>query len=68
MLLGLAASVSDLSMDTVKKAIDSTPTKKAWRWIQEKVGKSVHARRKEFNKIVKKEEQKPAEKSCAIYG
>ncbi len=68
MLLGLAASVSDLSMDTVKKAIDSTPTKKVWRWIQEKVGKSVHARRKEFNKIVKKEEQKAAENSCAIYG
>ena len=68
MLLGLAASVSDLSMDTVKKAIDSTPTKKVWNWIQEKVGKSVHARRKEFNKIVEEEEQKLAENSCAIYG
>ncbi len=68
MLLGLAASVSDLGMDTVKKAIDSTPTKKVWHWIREKVGKSVHARRKEFNKMVEEEEQKQAENTCAIYG
>ena len=66
MLLGLAASVSDLNVETVKNAIDSIPTKKVWRWIQDNVGKSVHARRKEFNKIVKKEEQKLAEFSCAV--
>ncbi len=58
MLPGLSAALSDFSMDTVKKAIDSTPTKKVWRWIKEKVGKSVHAKRKEFHKIAREEEQK----------
>ncbi len=66
MILGLAASVSDLSMDTVKKAINSTSTKKVWSWIKENVGKSVHARRKEFHKIVKQEEQKLAENFVSI--
>ena len=68
MLLGLAASVSDLSMDTVKKAIDSTPTKKVWRWIKEKLGQSVHAQRKEFHKIAREEEQKSAEFLCPNMG
>ena len=66
MILGLAASVSDLSMDTVKKAINSTSTKKVWCWIKENVGKSVHARRKNFHKIVKEEEQKLAENFVSI--
>lgn len=56
-LLGLAASVSDLTMETIKDAIDSTPTKKVWHWIKEHIGKSVHSQRKEFNKITKEMEQ-----------
>jgi hypothetical protein len=64
MLLGLSAALSDLSMDTVKIAIDSTPTKKVWRWIKENLGKSVHAKRKEFHKIAREEEQKSAKNLC----
>lgn len=37
MLLGLAASVSDFSMDTVQKAISTVSTKKVWHWVKDKV-------------------------------
>jgi hypothetical protein len=65
MLLGLAASVSEFSMETVKNAIDSTPTKKVWRWVKEKVGESVHSQRKAFHFDAKNQEQKLADKLCA---
>lgn len=58
MLLGLAASVSDFSMETVEKAIACVSTKKLWNWISDNVGKSVFSKRKEINKIVKEQEQK----------
>ncbi len=58
MLLGLAASVSDFSRETVEKAIACVSTKKVWNWISENVGKSVFSKRKEINKIVKELEQK----------
>jgi hypothetical protein len=61
MLLGLAASVSDLTIETVKEAIDSTPTKKVWHWIRKNIGKSVHAQRKDFNNIARDLEQIPEE-------
>ena len=67
MLLGMAALVSDLSMETVQNAIDSVPTKKVWNWIKENIGKSVFSQRKEFNKIAKKEEQKWDDKLCTIH-
>jgi hypothetical protein len=66
MLLGLSASVSDLTMETVKDAIDSTPTKNVWRWIKENIGKSVHSQRKEFNKIAEEMEQKRDENLCTV--
>lgn len=66
MILGLAASVSDFSMETVKRAIESTSTKSVWRWIKEKVGKSVYSKRKEFRKIARNQEQKSTEFSCTV--
>ena len=65
MILGLAASVSDFSMDTVRRAMESTSTKSVWKWIKKKVGKSVYSERKEFRKIAGNQEQKLAEFSCA---
>lgn len=66
MLLGMAASVSDLSMETVQKAIDTISTQKVWRWIKENIAKSVNSQRKEFNKIAKEEEQKRDDKLCIV--
>jgi hypothetical protein len=54
MLLGLAASVSDFSMDTVQKAIGTVSTKNVWQWVKDKVGKSVYSKRKAIYEIIKK--------------
>ena len=51
MILGLAAAVSDFDMDTTGAAIASTPTKKVWEWVKNKIGNSVYSQRKEFRKI-----------------
>ena len=66
MVLGLAASVSDFSLETVRIAIESTSTKSVWRWIKEKVGKSVYSERREFRKIARNQEQKQAEFLCTV--
>ncbi len=65
-ILGLAAAVSDFGMDTISAAIDSTPTKKVWKWVSDKIGSSVYSKRKEFRKIARSQEQKSAEKLCAV--
>jgi len=57
MLLGLAASVSDFSMDTVQKAITFVSTKKVWQWVKDNVGKSVYSKRIEIHKSIKSMEQ-----------
>ena len=41
MILGLAAAVSDFDMDMIGEAIASTPTKKVWEWVKNKIGNSV---------------------------
>lgn len=64
MLLGLAASVSDFSMDTVQKAITFVSTRKVWRWLKDNVGKSVHSKRKEIHKIIKNMEQNRDDNRC----
>ena len=61
MILGLAAAVSDFDMDTIGAAIASTPTKKVWKWVKDKVGNSVYSQRKKFRKLVRSKEQKSAE-------
>ena len=66
-LLGLTASVSDFSMETIRKAIDSTPTKKVWDWIKENVGQSVYSQRKEFRKIAKEQKQNQEENFCTVF-
>ena len=68
MLLGLAASVSDLKMDTIINAINSIPTKKVWQWIKRNVGNSVYSQRKEFNKTTINKEQNLEENLRTISG
>jgi hypothetical protein len=65
-ILGLAAAVSDFGMDTISAAIASTPTKKVWKWVSEKIGSSVYSQRKEFRKIARSQEQNTAENLCAV--
>ena len=65
MLLALAASVSDFSMDTVQKAIGTVSTKNVWQWVKDKVGKSVYSKRKAIHEIIKKMEQNPDENKCS---
>jgi hypothetical protein len=64
MLLGLAASVSDLSMDTVQKAITFVSTNKVCQWVKDNVGKSVYSKRKEIHKIIKNMEQNRDDNRC----
>jgi hypothetical protein len=66
MVLGLAATVSDFSMDTVKKAIATTPTKKVWNWVKKNIGKSVYSQRKEFHKIAREREQNQEDYLCTV--
>lgn len=66
MLLGLAASVSDFSMDTVHKAISTVSTKTVWNWVKDNVGKSVYSKRKAIHEIIKKMEQNSDEYRCPI--
>ncbi len=61
MILGLAAAVSDFDMDTIGAAIASTPTKKVWKWVKDKVENSVYSQRKKFRKLVRSKEKKSAE-------
>lgn len=61
MLLGLAVSVSELTLETVQKAMASVSTKKMWNWIKENVGRTVYSKRKDAYEIVKKQEQKQDE-------
>ncbi len=68
MLLGLAASVSELTLDTVQKAIATIPTKKVWDWIKKNIGKTMYSERKEINRIAKKQEQNSDEILCLIQG
>lgn len=66
MLLSLAASVSDFSMDTIQKAISSVSTQKVWDWLKNNIGKSIYSEKKEILKIVKNMEQNRDENSCAV--
>ena len=64
MLLGLAASVSDFSIDTVQKALTVVSTKNVWYWIKNNIGKSVYSKRKEIHMIVKNMEQNRDDIRC----
>lgn len=66
MILGLAASVSELTMETVQKAMTSVSTQKLWNWIKENVGSSVYSKRKDVYEIVKKLEQNTDENKAPI--
>jgi hypothetical protein len=66
MLLGLAASVSELTLETVNKAMASVSNEKLWNWIKENVGKSVYSKRKEAYDSVKNKEQKWDENLTAV--
>ena len=57
LLLGLAASVSETTLDVVQKALASVPTKKVFQWFKDHVGQSVQSKRKEVKKIARKAEQ-----------
>lgn len=60
MILGLAASVSELTLDTVRDALDAVSVKRLREWLNENVGTSVFTRKKEMRKDLK--EQKLGEK------
>jgi hypothetical protein len=53
LLLGIPALVSKTSIEVVKKAIETVPTKKVLNWCKKNIGQSVQSKRKEvfsFNK------------------
>ncbi len=66
MLLGLAASVSELTLDTVEKACASISTQNVWDWVKNNIGKSVFSERKEIQKIAKEQEQILTDELCPI--
>lgn len=58
LVLALGAMVSRTSAEVIKKALESVPTKKVLEWCQEKLGKTVQARRREAFVTPGKSEQK----------
>ena len=57
LLLSLAASVSETTLEVVQKAVEAVPTKKVFQWFKDNVGQSVQAKRKEVKKIARQAEQ-----------
>lgn len=57
LLLSLAASVSEITVDIVHKAMESVPTRKVFQWFADNIGQSVQSKRKEVKMIAKYAEQ-----------
>ena len=57
-LLAVGAMVSETSLKIVKQALESTKTKQVLEWCQEKLGKTVQAKKREFLRHYDKAEQK----------
>jgi hypothetical protein len=57
LLLSLASSLSETTMDVVREAMESVPTKKVFQWFKDNVGQSVQSKRKEVKKIAEQAEQ-----------
>ena len=58
LLLGIGAIVSKTTKEIVEKAMETVPTEKVHRWLKEKLGKSVQAKRMEVFSSNKDKEQK----------
>lgn len=58
LILAVAALVSTTTVEVVKTALETVPTKRVINWCQQKLGKSVQAKRKEALTCPNKKEQK----------
>jgi len=57
-ILNFAAIVSETSVNSVQKALETVPTKKVFKWFEETIGRSVQSKRKLINSFIKNAEQK----------
>jgi hypothetical protein len=62
LLLGIGAIVSKTTKEIVEKAMETVSTEKVHRWLKEKLGKSVQAKRMEVFSSNKNKEQKQTQK------
>lgn len=66
LLLGIPAFVSTMTIDVVKKAIETVPTKKVHDWYKKNIGQSLQSKRKKIFSFQNKMEQKWDESKCAL--
>ncbi len=67
-ILSLAAFVSKTTKETVHNALENISTNKIHECSNDKIGKSVQAKRKMINNLVKIEEQKQEQLSVCPLG
>jgi hypothetical protein len=58
LILGIPAFVSTLTLEVVKEAIETVPTKKVHEWYKENIGQSLQSKRKEIFSFENISEQK----------
>ena len=59
MVLSIAATVSKTTKDTIRKALETVPTKKIHEWFKNNIGQSVQSKKKEVSDQIKTAEIKP---------
>lgn len=57
LLLSLAACLSTTTIEVIRKAMETVPTKKVFQWFKDNIGQSVQSKRKEVKKTARQAEQ-----------